>query len=353
MKTRVLFILTIALMIGSTINAQRGVRIGYIDTEYILENIPEYQEATSQLEGKVQKWKTEIEQKLNEVEIKKKNLSNESVLLTKELIEEREEDIQFEENEILDYQQKRFGPNGDLIIQKKQLIQPIQDQIFAAVQDIAKNKKFDFVFDKSADVVMLYSAERFDISEQVLRAITRASKRKQALTKKEKREAEQEEVVPEINKELEARQKAIEENKAKRAQAAEERRQKILAEREAKKQEALERRQKILEEREKARKEKLDARKSSTENEEEKTDGDVKEEKNEEEIEKTPEQILEERRQKKLAEREARKKALEERKQKILADREKARQEKLKQREENKNNTKEEEQDDQDQDDNN
>ena len=65
MKTRVLFILTIALMIGSTINAQRGVRIGYIDTEYILENIPEYQEATSQLEGKVQKWKTEIEQNLN------------------------------------------------------------------------------------------------------------------------------------------------------------------------------------------------------------------------------------------------------------------------------------------------
>ena len=234
MKTRVLFLLIIALMLGHTANAQRGIRIGYIDTEYILENVPEYQEATTQLEGKVQKWKMEIEKKLTEIEQKKNDLSNESVLLTKELIEEREEDIQFEENEILDYQQKRFGPNGDLMIQKKQLIQPIQDQIFAAVQDIAKNKKYDFIFDKSADVVMLYSAERFDMSELVLRSITRASKRKQAQSRADKRNAEKEDVVPEINEELEARQKEIEETKAKRATAAEERRQKILEEREAK-----------------------------------------------------------------------------------------------------------------------
>jgi len=223
MKTKVLFLLAIALMLSLTLNAQRGVRIGYIDTEYILENVPEYQEATTQLESKVQKWKAEIEKSLSEIEQKKKNLSNVSVLLTKELIAEREEDIQFEEEEILDYQQKRFGPSGDLMIQKKQLIQPIQDQIFAAVQDIAKNKKYDFVFDKSADVVMLYSAERFDMSELVLRSITRTSKRKQAQSKKEKREAEKEDVVPVINEELEARQKAIEETKASRAKAAEER----------------------------------------------------------------------------------------------------------------------------------
>ena len=83
--------------------------------------------------------------------------------------------------EILDYQQKRFGPNGDLMIQRKQLMQPVQDQIFAAVQEIAGNKQYDFVFDKSTDVVMLYSADRFDISDQVLRSITRSSKRRQAI----------------------------------------------------------------------------------------------------------------------------------------------------------------------------
>ena len=341
MKTKVLFLLATMFAISLSSQAQRGVRIGYIDTEYILENVPEYQEATAQLNKKVQQWKSEIDKKLNAIEQKKKDLESESVLLTKELIDERREDIQYEEDEILDYQQKRFGPNGDLMIQKKQLMQPIQDQIFAAVQDIAKNKRFDFVFDKSADVVMLYSAERFDISDQVLRAITRASKRKQATSRKERKEAGNEAVVPEINKEQEARQQAIEEKRAAREKAAEERRQEILEAREAKKKAAEERRQKILEEREKARQEKLNQRTNSSETTEKTTSEEPAAEKQTKEDnsaeKKSPEQILEERRQKKLAEREARKKALEEKKQKILEEREKARQERLNEREQNNN----------------
>lgn len=344
MKTRVLFLLAIALTLNFA-HSQRGVRIGYIDTEYILENVPEYQEATAQLESKVQKWKTEIEQRLNNIEQKKNDLQNERVLLTDELIEERLQDIKFEEDEILDYQQKRFGPSGDLIIQKKQLMQPIQDQIFAAVQDIATNKKYDFVFDKSADVVMLYSAERFDMSEQVLRVITRSSKRKQLESRKDRKEAENEEVIPEINEELEARQKAIEDKRAEREKAAEERRQQILADREKAKQEATERRKKILEEREKAKQENLAERVGNTEEDtqenESVTEANDLENKTSNTAKKTPEQILEERKQAKLAEREARKKALEEKKQKILEEREKARQEKLKEREDNKNQTEE------------
>ena len=180
MKTFKVLLVLFLLSVSFSANAQRGVRIGYIDTEYILENVPEYTEATTQLEAKVQRWKSEIEGKLNTIKQKREALNNEKALLTKELIEEREEDILFEEKEILDYQQKRFGPNGDLMIQKRQLMQPVQDQIFQAVQDIAAAKKYDFVFDKSADVVMLYSAERFDISDLVIRTITRASNRKQA-----------------------------------------------------------------------------------------------------------------------------------------------------------------------------
>ncbi|MFT5244813.1 MAG: Skp family chaperone for outer membrane protein, partial [Psychroserpens sp.] len=126
MKNKVLFLVAIISLVSFISNAQRGVRIGYIDTEYILENIPEYQEANTQLERKVQQWKIEIEKRLATIDSKKKQLNSESVLLTKGLYEERLEDISFEEAEILDYQQKRFGPNGDLMIQKKQLIQPIQ-----------------------------------------------------------------------------------------------------------------------------------------------------------------------------------------------------------------------------------
>jgi len=249
MKIKILLLLSILTLSSYTINAQRGVRVGYIDTEYILENVPEYQEASSQLDSKVQKWKSEIEAKLAEIDQKRNDLSNESVLLTAELVKEREEDILFEEKEILDYQQKRFGPNGDLMIQKKQLIQPVQDQIFSAVQDIAANRKYDFVFDKSADLTMLYSAERFDISEQVLRTITRASKRKQIQNKRDKKAAEAEEVVPVINEAAEAKKKEVEANKAARAKSAEEKKQAALDVREAKKKEAAARRQKILDDR--------------------------------------------------------------------------------------------------------
>ncbi|WP_139001513.1 OmpH family outer membrane protein [Hyunsoonleella aestuarii] len=330
MKLKVLFLLTFVTMLCFSAQAQRGVRIGYIDTEYILENVPEYQEATAQLESKVQKWKTEIDSRLSVIAQKRKDLSNEKALLTKELIEEREEDIYFEEKEILDYQQKRFGPNGDLMIQKKQLMQPIQDQIFAAVQDMASSRKYDFIFDKSADVVMLYSAKQFDLSEQILRSITRASKRRQVKSKAERKEAEKEELVPEINYELEERQKVLEEKKAKRASAIEEARQKKLAAREAKVKEAAARRQKILDDRAKAKQEKIDAQNKKTEtntdNQESTVDGKVVEgkEAGTEEAPKTREQLIEENRQKKLADRAARKKELEDRKKKILEERQKA-----------------------------
>ncbi|WP_298532785.1 OmpH family outer membrane protein [uncultured Algibacter sp.] len=327
MKNNVLFLLTVVFLSCLSSHAQRGVRIGYIDTEYILENVPEYQEATAQLDERAQKWKNEIQAKLANVEQKRKDLSNEKALLTQELINEREEDIDFEENEILDYQQKRFGPNGDLFIQKRSLMQPIQDQIFSAVQDIASGKKYDFIFDKSSDAVMLFSAKQYDLSEQILRSIKRTSKRTQAQSKAEKKKAKSEELIPEINHEKEAREQALEEKKNERESAIEKARQEKLAAREAKVKASEERRRKILEDREKAKQAKLDARSATTEaavSESVKSVQKTNDIKPETEV-KTREQLIEENRQKKLKEREERKKALEERKRKILEDRQKAR----------------------------
>ena len=357
MKFKVLFLLTIIALATHSVNAQRGVRIGYIDTEYILQNVPEYKEASSQLDKKVQQWKTEIETKLNAIEQKKKELDNESVLLTKELYDERYEDITFEEAEILDYQQKRFGPEGDLMIQKRQLIEPIQDQIFAAVQEIAETKKYDFVFDKSADVVMLYSAERYDMSEQVLRTITRTSKRTQAKNKKERKELAEEAVVPEVNSDKDARQNALEERKAQheerlaakrleREKAAEERKKAQQELRDAKKKEAEARRQKVIDERnqrsgstsEKETTVASDSTVTAKTNTSVKTTDSLKVEKaavKKDTINsKTPKTAAEKaaaERAKKLADRAARQKELEERKQKIIEQRKKAREERERQ----------------------
>jgi len=345
MKFKVLFLLIVVCLMSFSANAQRGVRIGYIDTEYILQNVPEYQEASTQLDKKVLQWKSEIEKKLSGIEQKKKELENESVLLTKELYEERMEDISFEEAEILDYQQKRFGPNGDLMIQKRQLIEPIQDQIFAAVQQIAETKKFDFVFDKSADVVMLYSAERYDISEQVLRTITRTSKRSQAKSKKERKELEDEEVVPVVSEEKDERQKALEERKAtreaelaakraEREKALEARRARQDSIRAAKKREADERRQKVLDARSNNEKDVKSTEKDSTTQAKiaDKTIGvktkiDSIEIKQDSVSSKKPLTAAEI----KAKDRERRRKELEERKKKILEQRKKAREEREKQ----------------------
>tara|TARA_R110000751_G_scaffold62520_5_gene129116 strand:- start:140194 stop:141015 length:822 start_codon:yes stop_codon:yes gene_type:complete len=266
MNTKVL--LTIAVLMSTLYGfSQRGVRIGYVDMEYILENVEEYRDATEQLDAKAQKWKQEIELKQSVIDQMKIDLMAEKVLLTDELILEREEEIQILEKEMLDYQQDRFGPQGDLVLQKQLLIQPIQDQVFNEVQKIGANKRYDFIFDKSADVVMLYSEKRHDISDLVLREISRT--RKVSASKKKQDEQSRLEQFKEeegqINEALKERQEKAAEALEEREKVAEERRADKLKEREERKKAYEERRKKLLEEREAKRKAKLEERKKAQE----------------------------------------------------------------------------------------
>ena len=193
MKKNYFFI--ILFLISYLVSAQRSVKIGYIDTEYILENLPEYNQVSNRLEEKASGWKKEIEDRSRKIEQKKEALNSERILLTDEMIDEIEEEITLDEEELSEYQQKRFGPRGDLIIQKQQLIQPIQDQIFNAIRELAESKNYDFIFDKSADIVMLYSDKRFDVSDQILRTISRANNRKKLDSRKDKREIENQSLI--------------------------------------------------------------------------------------------------------------------------------------------------------------
>lgn len=248
MKTiKNLILLLTILCFTIQVEAQRGVRIGYIDMEYILESVPEYQEATTQLEGKVQKWKKDLEKMSKTIDQMKLNLSNEKVLLTTELIEERVEEIQILEEEMLNYQQNRFGPNGDLDIQRRQLVQPIQDQVFNLVQEIAEAKKYDFIFDKSADVVMLFAAKRNDISDQVLRSINRSAKREEALNKREEKEIEKRDNISiEADEAITEREQAIEDKKKAREEIMNEKKRIRDSIRDARKAEFLKRRDSLL-----------------------------------------------------------------------------------------------------------
>lgn len=275
-KTKVLLLLTTVLLFSSYTFAQRGVRIAYVDMEYILENVEEYRDATEQLETKVQKWKVEVEQKQSAIEQMKKDLMAEKVLLTDELITEREEEIQILEKEMLEYQQDRFGPQGDLVLQKRQLIQPIQDQVFNEVQTIGANKKYDFIFDRSADVVMLYSQKRHDISDLVLRGISRTRKisapKKKARSKNRIKDFDGEPEEEEVSDALKERQGKAKQAEDARTKTADEKRAEQLKLREERKKAYEARRKKLLEDREAKKKAKQDDRKKDGETEKEDTE---------------------------------------------------------------------------------
>ncbi len=164
---RLLFIFSF-LLLGFGANAQRWA---YVDTEYILQKLPNYRKAQSQLDKMARDWQKEIDAEIRSLNKMKVSLENERVLLTKDLIEERELQISDETAKIEKLQQKRFGAEGDLITQRKQLIRPIQDQVFNAVQSIAKKKRYDAVFDKSSDLIMIYYNKKYDISDRVLKKI--------------------------------------------------------------------------------------------------------------------------------------------------------------------------------------
>ena len=225
MRKQILFLFLTLNAFFSLAGQVKGPRIGYIDMEYILQNVSNYKEAQNQLEEKAIKWKQEIETKKNSIQKLVDELKTEKALLTKELIEEREAEIHYLEKEVLEFQQKRFGANGDLMQQKLILTKPVQDQVFTTVQDIAEAKQFDFIFDKSSDLTILFAAKKFDISDQVLRVINRTEKREQ-LTKKQQKNLEDKENKEDAldeNDTLKERQKILD--------ARKEEREKILADR--------------------------------------------------------------------------------------------------------------------------
>ena len=166
-----LFLTLVLCFLYFSIHAQRGTRIAYIDMDVILSKNKEFRTANQLLDEKITQWKKEVELKKIQLKRLEDQFAVEKILLTPELISDRELEIKDFATEIVSLQEKRFGPNGDMMIQKNQLLKPVQDQVLSIVQDIAKERKYDFVFDRSSDIIMLYSAKNYDISELVLRRI--------------------------------------------------------------------------------------------------------------------------------------------------------------------------------------
>ncbi|MBO7571718.1 MAG: OmpH family outer membrane protein [Bacteroidales bacterium] len=148
-----------------------GQKYAYVDTEYILNNIPVYESAKTQLEDLTNEWKKEIDAKKSSIDQMYQNYQSERILLTEELRAKREDEIMKKEQELKQLQQKYFGESGMLYKKREELIKPIQDDIYNAIKEIATEGNFAVIFDTANNLNMLYTDPRHDKSDEVLRKL--------------------------------------------------------------------------------------------------------------------------------------------------------------------------------------
>ena len=143
-------------------------KFAYVDSQFILEHIPEYSQAQEQLENLSYQWQEEIEAAYQNIDQLYRAYQTDKVLLTDKMRQAREDEIIQKEKDVKELQQQRFGTDGDLYKKQEELIRPIQNQIFNAIQEYAKEGRYGVIFDKSSDLLMLYADENLDKSEKIL-----------------------------------------------------------------------------------------------------------------------------------------------------------------------------------------
>ena len=163
---KILILATCFLLLAGISNAQR---YAVIDSKYILDKLPEYKEAQKTLDQFSEQWQQEIDQKQAIVDKMFKDYDAEQVMLSDVLKKKREDELYNKEKELRDLQKKRFGFEGDLFKKRQELIKPIQDRVYNAVQKLAVEKQYDFILDKSEGITVIFADPKLDKSDEVLR----------------------------------------------------------------------------------------------------------------------------------------------------------------------------------------
>ncbi len=160
-------ILVFSILIATSV-ATFAQKFAYVDTEYILGQIPEYKSAQAELDKISIQWQKEIEAKYAEIDKMYKAYQAEQILLTDDMKKKREADIIAKEKDAKDLQKLRFGVDGELFKKRQELVKPIQDKVYNAVKAVAEKGAYSIIFDKASDLTMLYSSSKLDKSDAVL-----------------------------------------------------------------------------------------------------------------------------------------------------------------------------------------
>jgi outer membrane protein len=165
---KIILVLSI-LTLTSIANAQNSAaKFGYVDTDYILGQIPEFKAAQSELDKTSVQWQKEIETKYSEIDKLYKAFQADAILLTDDMKKKRENEIINKESEVKELQKQRFGVDGELYKKRQELVKPIQDKVYNGIKTTAEKKGLGFVLDKSGQVSILYANSKYDISDDVL-----------------------------------------------------------------------------------------------------------------------------------------------------------------------------------------
>ena len=165
---KIVFVLSAFLLMASATMAQR---YAVIDSKYILDKIPDYKEAQTKLDQFSEMWQQEIDKKSAELNKMYKDFDVEQVMLSEELKKKREDELFNKEKEVRDLQRKRFGFEGDLFKKRQELIKPIQDKVYNAIQKLAVSKLYDFILDKSEGITVIFADPKLDKSDDVLKEL--------------------------------------------------------------------------------------------------------------------------------------------------------------------------------------
>ena len=164
-----LFIITLILLATSATGFAQ--KFAFVDTQYILDNIPDYQMAQDQLNELSKKWQKEIDTKIEEIDKLYKAFQTDAVLLPADLRKKREDEIVQKEKEVKALQKKRFGTDGDLYKKRSELIKPIQDKVYNAIEELATDRGYAVIFDRAGSGTILYANPRFDKSDEILQKL--------------------------------------------------------------------------------------------------------------------------------------------------------------------------------------
>lgn len=160
------FILFSLLVIPSISFAQ--LKIGYIDSNAIMDQLPDVQDARQRLDALIQEWQAELNRLESEWKTKYDDYEKRKLIMSEQTRAETESELVKLENQIAEYREKKFGTNGELFQKQDELMKPVQNKVFNAIKEVAQEDDLDFVFDRSGDIMILYAKEKYDITAKVL-----------------------------------------------------------------------------------------------------------------------------------------------------------------------------------------